>query len=89
MWPWDDFKQNPDCTCRACNPRSPHFIVCSVCGNKRCPKATDHKLECTGSNEAGQPGSVYGPPLDSSAATRSCERARALAELAERDADLI
>jgi hypothetical protein len=36
------------------------MIVCTDCGNKRCPKATDHTLECTGSNEPGQPGSVYG-----------------------------
>jgi hypothetical protein len=35
------------------------FIVCRVCGNKRCPKATDHDLACTGSNESGQPGSDY------------------------------
>jgi hypothetical protein len=35
------------------------FIVCASCGNKRCPKATDHRLECTGSNEPGQKGSVY------------------------------
>lgn len=36
------------------------MILCAGCGNKRCPKATDHELECTGSNESGQPGSVYG-----------------------------
>ena len=38
-----------------------HFrmIVCPECGNKRCPKASDHNLVCTGSNEPGQPGSVY------------------------------
>ena len=35
------------------------FIVCPDCGNKRCPKATDHTLACTGSNEPGQPGSRY------------------------------
>lgn len=35
------------------------FIMCPDCGNKRCPKASDHELECTGSNELGQPGSVY------------------------------
>ena len=35
------------------------MILCSVCGNKRCPKATDHDLECTNSNEPGQKGSVY------------------------------
>lgn len=35
------------------------MIVCPTCGNKRCPKATNHELSCTGSNETGQPGSVY------------------------------
>ena len=35
------------------------MIVCPECGNKRCPKATDHNLECTHSNESGQPGSRY------------------------------
>ena len=35
------------------------MILCPACGNKRCPKASDHRLECTGSNESGQPGSVY------------------------------
>lgn len=35
------------------------FIVCPTCGNKRCPKASDHRLACTGSNEPGQPGSDY------------------------------
>jgi glycerol-3-phosphate cytidylyltransferase len=35
------------------------FIVCPNCGNKRCPRATDHTLECTNSNEPGQQGSRY------------------------------
>ena len=35
------------------------MILCQVCGNKRCPHASDHRLECTGSNEPGQVGSVY------------------------------
>lgn len=35
------------------------FIVCPSCGNKRCPKATDHNLDCTSSNDPGQPGSRY------------------------------
>ena len=33
--------------------------LCPICGNKRCPKATDEKLDCTNSNEPGQPGSAY------------------------------
>ena len=36
------------------------FPGCPVCGNKRCPKGTDHDLQCTNSNEPGQPGSIYG-----------------------------
>lgn len=35
------------------------FVVCSDCGNKRCPKATNHTLTCTGSNDPGQVGSIY------------------------------
>jgi len=41
---------------------SQRMIVCSTCHNKRCPKASDHGLECTGSNEPGQPGSIFGQP---------------------------
>lgn len=37
----------------------PRMFLCPACGNKRCPKATDHRLDCTGSNEPGQPGSAY------------------------------
>ena len=33
--------------------------LCPICGNKRCPKATDERLDCTNSNEPGQPGSDY------------------------------
>lgn len=35
------------------------MIVCPTCGNKRCPKASDHRLQCTNSNDPGQPGSIY------------------------------
>ena len=35
------------------------MILCPDCGCKRCPKASDHMLDCTQSNESGQPGSVY------------------------------
>ena len=38
---------------------STRMIVCNQCGNKRCPHASDHKLDCTGSNESGQVGSIY------------------------------
>ena len=36
-----------------------HMILCPECGNKRCPKASDHTLACTNSNASGQPGSRY------------------------------
>lgn len=35
------------------------MVVCPACGNKRCPHATNHANECTGSNESGQRGSDY------------------------------
>lgn len=35
------------------------MIVCSSCGNKRCPHANDHRHACTNSNEPGQAGSAY------------------------------
>ncbi|MNE20680.1 hypothetical protein D3C81_240100 [compost metagenome] len=38
---------------------STKMILCPVCGCKRCPHASDHDLACTGSNEVGQPGSIY------------------------------
>ena len=41
---------------------STRMILCPECGNKRCPKASDHRLDCTGSNESGQEGSVYTAP---------------------------
>lgn len=35
------------------------MILCPECGNKRCPKATDHNLECTNSNISNQEGSIF------------------------------
>lgn len=60
----------PPCYCYNCNVgrldesgRLPYvatrMIVCPICGNKRCPLATDHTLHCTNSNDPGQPGSRY------------------------------
>lgn len=46
----------------------PRMIVCAICGNKRCPHATDHRNACTNSNEPGQPGSSYGPAIGASMA---------------------
>lgn len=42
------------CTCRACNPKAWWMVVCAVCGNKRCPRASDHRRKCSGSNDPGQ-----------------------------------
>lgn len=56
---------NVTCHCRRCFSESEpktfpsRMFLCSECGNKRCPHATDHRLECTNSNEPGQPGSDY------------------------------
>lgn len=36
------------------------MILCVDCGNKRCPRATNHENACTNSNEVGQEGSIYG-----------------------------
>ena len=41
------------------NPTARKMILCPACGNKRCPRATDHRFACTDSNEAGQFGSLY------------------------------
>ena len=43
---------------------SQRMIVCSDCGNKRCPKASNHRHKCTGSNEVGQYGSIYTAPRE-------------------------
>ncbi|EPU7897682.1 hypothetical protein ACVZRU_005082 [Klebsiella pneumoniae] len=52
----------PDCWCRTCRPvglNDMRFVVCPDCGNKRCPRANDHRNACTGSNEPGQEDSAY------------------------------
>lgn len=48
--------------CRKCEPGFQGMRVCSECGNKRCPHASDHENDCTHSNKPGQVGSIYGPP---------------------------
>jgi hypothetical protein len=39
------------------------YVLCGKCGNKRCPHAADHRLECTRSNAPGQPGATRYPDL--------------------------
>lgn len=43
-----ELAKNPDLWSRVI------MICCSVCGNKRCPKAQNHKFKCSGSNDVGQ-----------------------------------
>jgi len=57
-----------ECHCRCCllerGMEIVWMVVCPICGNKRCPKATDCQLACTNSNNVDQEGSVYGNPSD-------------------------
>lgn len=67
---WEKQAQNVEslaaglCGCWSCMEERDEvrsrMILCPNCGNKRCPKASNHRLDCTGSNDPGQPGSVYG-----------------------------
>ena len=50
------------CWCHKCEPATwgaMRMILCPTCGNKRCPKANDHNLACSGLNAKGQVGSAY------------------------------
>ena len=56
------------CWCLTCRPvgcdwtgdlSDIRMVLCPDCGNKRCPKANDHRNACTESNATGQPGSAY------------------------------
>lgn len=68
----------PEC-CRPVAMTDMRFVVCPDCGNKRCPRANDHRNACTGSNELGQEGSAYpaapkqqgGEPCDSASPSSS------------------
>lgn len=71
------------CGCYACNDepalglRNPvlqRMVLCPICGNKRCPRATHHDNACTGSNEPGQPGSRYALPVASGTPTEVLAR---------------
>lgn len=58
------FTEGEMCSCSECQDRIDEvigslypmrgMIVCTTCGNKRCPHAKSHRYACTGSNEAGQ-----------------------------------
>ena len=47
-------EREPGCTCVRCAPNYHLMRGCPTCGNKRCPKVSDHDNRCTGSNEPGQ-----------------------------------
>jgi hypothetical protein len=57
--------REPQCWCLTCrpmrvdDPESIRMALCPTCGNKRCPKANDHRNQCSNSNEPGQKGSAY------------------------------
>lgn len=41
------------CWCATCRPVTlddMRMVLCPACGDKRCPRADDHRNECTGSN---------------------------------------
>ena len=59
--------------CWACLAEHQYMILCVDCGNKRCPKANDHRNECTGSNDLGQPGSAYEHGAGAASAQRWAE----------------
>ena len=57
-------KEREECA-KVCESRymgDMRMVLCPKCGNKRCPHANDHRNDCTGSNEPGQPGSAYPAP---------------------------
>ncbi len=45
-----------DCVqcCKDADDIQSRMILCRECGNKRCPKAQNHRMQCTRSNEPGQ-----------------------------------
>jgi len=50
------------CWCHTCRPitiEDSRMVLCPTCGNKRCPRATNHNNACTNSNDPGQEGSIY------------------------------
>ena len=60
-----DPQNSVKCWCQTCCKNETgeyhlfRMVVCPECGSKRCPRATNHELECSGSNEPGQEGSIY------------------------------
>ena len=56
------YEPRQECWCITCRPitmSDMRFVVCPDCGNKRCPKANNHRNACTNSNDVGQKGSSW------------------------------
>ena len=57
--------REPQCWCLTCrpmrvdDPESIRMALCPTCGNKRCPKANNHRNQCSNSNEPAQKSSAY------------------------------
>lgn len=54
--------QQQTCWCATCRPvvfGDMRMVLCPECGNKRCPRASNHIYACTGCNELGQVGSAF------------------------------
>lgn len=56
---WVPPKEGEPCNCWECAQCRRSAVSCPTCSNKRCPRATDHRNGCSGSNEPGQEGSRY------------------------------
>jgi hypothetical protein len=74
-WPtWADWLGLKDEAKEADNRPMPiRMSLCPNCGNKRCPGAKDHTNECTGSNDPGQPNSLYADALTPTQAEAEAE----------------
>jgi hypothetical protein len=62
--PLADLDAIDQCWCSSCaaklDKERTFYRLCPDCGNKRCPKGTNHEHACSGSNDSGQYGSSYG-----------------------------
>lgn len=63
-----DLNEHDGCHCVRCLEEAgqvyiimTRMLLCPTCGNKRCPKASDHRFVCTGSNQPGQVGVLETP----------------------------
>jgi len=74
-------KEGERCWCETCRPitmEDMRMVLCPTCGNKRCPRANNHRNACTGSNRPGQTSSAYPAP-----AIGTADAGRLVAQLRE------